>query len=242
MEPESLQNLGSSKNESQVYLALLKLGSASVNEIARHADVHRVNIYDTLERLHQKGLISSIMKSNKKYFEVANPKEKLNELIDKKEKEISFVKKSLPEMISVYQDSANKQNAHIFKGSLGIKSVLKDILSSKPKEILDIGASKSGLPYLLPDYFKIWDSQRIKSKIKIKIITSSKLPKKLKNRRLQEIKFVNQEFEASSSTLIYNDKVAIFMWIESPIAILIESKELANSYKNYFNLLWEKKN
>lgn len=236
MNSEILEKLGLSKNESKVYLTLVKFGSASVSEIAKKTDVHRVNIYDTLERLQEKGLVASITKANKKYFEAASP-ELIKNMVEEREREIQEVKELLPTLISTYK-SIKKQEVHVFKGILGLKTIFKDVLDTKPEEVLDFGATK-GLPFFLPTHFKIWDSQRIKLKILLKIITSEQIRKTIPKKRLQKIRFLEKQFNNFSSTLIYNDKIAIFMWTDDPLAILIESKELAESYRNYFYSLWE---
>jgi len=43
-----------------------------------------------------------------------------------------------------------------------------------------------------------------------------------------------------SATIVYDDKVAFFVFTEYPTAFLIESKEVASSFKCYFELLWDK--
>ena len=55
-----------------------------------------------------------------------------------------------------------------------------------------------------------------------------------------EFKFLSKDFEMPTSTEIYKDKVLIFILIkESPMAIMIESKEVANSFRKYFEHMWE---
>ena len=56
---------------------------------------------------------------------------------------------------------------------------------------------------------------------------------------MNEIKFVSKEYQSPAATIIYGDKVAIFIEEEPITIILIESKKLAKSYKNYFNILWK---
>ena len=73
MEKEQLEKIGLSPNEAKCYLTLIKIGSASANEISRKSGIHRVSVYDALRGLREKGLISQIMKSNKLLFEAANP-------------------------------------------------------------------------------------------------------------------------------------------------------------------------
>ena len=236
MDSVKLESLGLSKNESKVYLALIKLGSASVAQISKIADVHRVNIYDTIERLKEKGLISSTIKVNKKYYEPASP-ENIKVLLDEKQEEINQIKQDLPNLIKIFNDSKNKQEIHSFKGIQGIKTALKDVLDTKPKEILNFG-STGGLLVKSQVNFDIWESQRENKKIPMKIITSNLAKQVAPKKKYQEIKFLEKEFANFTSTIVYADKVGIFMWTEEPIAVLIESKELAGSYKNYFYSLW----
>ena len=98
MKEESLAKLGLSPNESKCYLALLKLGSASANEISRKSGIHRVSVYDALRGLHEKGLVSQITKENKLLFEAGNP-EKIMEIIREKEAELQNAKQIVPELL-----------------------------------------------------------------------------------------------------------------------------------------------
>ena len=56
--------------------------------------------------------------------------------------------------------------------------------------------------------------------------------------RLTKIKYVPLEFNSNVSTYIFDGKVVLVMWVENPLAVLIEHKEVYNSYKNYFEYLW----
>lgn len=233
---EKLQILGLTKNESKVYIALVKLKIASVNEISRTTDVPRVNIYDVLESLKEKGLVASITKSNKKYFEPADP-ERLKELFEQKQKEIQEIKIIIEELTKEFRRKSSKKEVALFKGKLGIKSVLKDVLNSKT-EIINYG-STGKFPETYKEYFDIWEDSRIRNKIKMRIITSKSVKRKHPKKKLQEVKYLDLEFTNLTSTFIYENKVAIFTWTSDPLGILIENQELADSYRNYFESLWK---
>jgi sugar-specific transcriptional regulator TrmB len=64
-----LEELGLSKNETKVYLALLELGLSSLKDITSKSGVHRTNVYDSLKRLVKKGLVSHVTKDNKTAYE-----------------------------------------------------------------------------------------------------------------------------------------------------------------------------
>ncbi len=234
MEKQKLEKIGLSPNEAKCYLTLLKIGSASANEISRKSGIHRVSVYDALRGLHEKGLISQITKANKLLFEAANPI-KLLSIINEKEEILQESRKIIPKLLQEFKTIKSKQEIHSFKGIAGIKTVLQEMLNSK-KEILDFGAEykiKEFLPY---DYPK-WDKERIKRKIKMRIIANIKIkPIRIS---LTKIKYVPSEFHSSASTYIFDGKVAIIMWVENPLAIIIEHKAVYESYKNYFEYLWK---
>ncbi len=234
MDWHQLEQAGLSPNEAKCYIALLKLGSASANEISRKSGIHRVSVYDALRGLREKGLISQIMRANKLLFEAGNP-EKIQELIQEKENQLEEAKKVIPQLLLEFKLAKQKQEIHSFKGLAGIKTVLQEMLKSAT-EILDFGAEykiKEFLPY---DYPK-WDKERVKRKIKMRIVANIKIkPTKI---LLTEIKFVPKEFASAVSTYIFDGKVALIMWVDSPLAVLIEHQAVYESYKSYFEYLWK---
>lgn len=235
MNEQSLQAIGLTKNESKVYSALIKLKSASVNDISRATDVPRVNIYDVLESLKAKGLVASVTKSNKMYFEPASP-ERLNDLLAEKNIKIQEAKNQIEQLSLLFNADSTKKEVGLYKGKLGLKTVLKDALAAKT-EILNYGSS-GGFPKFYPEYFTIWEAHRARNKIQMRIVASKSIKGTVPKKPLQKIRYLEPEFKNLSSTFIYDDKIALFMWVEDSIVILIENKELAGSYRNYFEVLW----
>jgi sugar-specific transcriptional regulator TrmB len=111
-----LQQLGLTRNESRVYLALLKLGSATAVEITKLSHVHRVNVYDTLERLREKGLISTIFQGKKRIYEAANPRQLLKLVNEKQE----LIQQILPQLDLEFRAEKEKQQVHHFFGPEGV--------------------------------------------------------------------------------------------------------------------------
>lgn len=234
MQQEELEKIGLSPNEAKCYITLIKIGSASANEISRQSGIHRVSVYDALRGLREKGLISQITKVNKMLFEAANP-ENLFKIIDEKEKNLNATKQIIPELIKEFNLPKERQEIRSFKKEIGLKTIFEDILNSKT-EILDFGAEykiKEHLKY----YYPQWDNKRVKKKIRMRIIANSKIkPVKI---RLTEIKYIPKEFTSSVSTYVYENKIALIMWVEDPVGIIIEHEKVAESYRNYFELLWK---
>src|SRR3989339_882329 len=80
---ELFQNLGLSKNEAELYEALLELGEASVSKLNQKTNINRRNIYDVLNRMSEKGLVYTAIKSGENRFRPVDPR-KLKELIEEK--------------------------------------------------------------------------------------------------------------------------------------------------------------
>jgi len=49
---------------------------------------------------------------------------------------------------------------------------------------------------------------------------------------------VPDTYDSPMSIAIYANNINILIFSENPLAILIRSKEIAQSYMNYFNFMW----
>ncbi len=231
MDKKVLERAGLAKGEIEVYLTLLKIGSSLVSKIAQETGLHRTNIYDTLEKLREKGLVSYVIKENRKYYSASNP-EKLLDYIREREKEIEMI---LPELQNYMALPRSESVVEIYKGKEGLKSVLKDILKEKKDYV--VFEEEGYIQKVLPYFYLQFNKQMNKSKIRVKVLT--KEVKNIAKRSLMQIKYLPKFPSFPSATAIYGDKVAIFVWDEPYHAILIKSKQVADSYRSFFEVLWK---
>lgn len=237
----TLDEIGLAGNESRVYLALLKLGSGLAGEVTKESGVNRTNVYDALDKLMQKGLVSFILKENRKYFQAADPNRFLSYL-DEKEQELQkkkeLMNKIIPELEKQKTLAKYQQEATIYQGMRGLKTIAEDVLNAK-KEMLVFGAEGKFVD-IFKHYAEQWHMRRAAANITIKIIFNEKIKDKKTKSPWKKciMKFTKQE-ATPATTWIYGDKVAIIVWSEQPIATLLQSKEVADSYKEFFKVLWE---
>jgi len=225
-----LKEAGLNESEVKVYLALLKRGPSLAGVISRITGIHRRNVYDITERLIQKGVIGYIIENNRRLFEAVDPQRFLEVL---KQRELELLK-NLPALREIYLSKKEKQETNFYKGREGLKNVFQDQLVDN-KEVLILGASKSAFE-VLPFYFKWYDKDRIKRKIKVRMIASDRFEKKIP---LSEIRFLPKEYANPLAINIYKDKVALILWSkEKPLAIVVKNKEISDSYRKYFELMW----
>lgn len=233
---ETLKEFGLTDKEIKVYLALLKLGSALVQDISKSAETYRTYTYEILKSLKEKGLASYVIKSGKQYFEVASP-EKLINILREKESKIKII---LPDLRNIYKSSIEKPKVELYGGKEGLKTILDDMLQLK-KEILIYGSTNKQLK-LLQFYFPNFINSRVKNKIKTKVITEKSKESldiyKNNKKELREMKFFSKNVEFPTATNIYGNKVAVLSLEKDIVGIIIENEAIANTQREIFKLLW----
>jgi HTH-type transcriptional regulator, sugar sensing transcriptional regulator len=247
MNTKILAEVGLTGNEIKIYLALLKLGSVTAGEILKKIELHRGAVYDTLDKLIDKGLVSYVIKANRKYFEAANAKNFMD-VIEKKEEKIQQEKEEILQLIPQLEEKRTlgkaPQEVTLYKGNKGLKSIFQDWLEEK-KEVLVIGAyaeSAESLKYHMKYSLPGFHNKRIKQKQMMKFIFpkhSILRAKQVKEYKYTSVKVLSAPFDSMTSIQVYGDKVATIMWSSEPIGIVVRSKEIAKSYKDYFKVLWE---
>ena len=234
MKESALMAAGLTLNEAKVYLAMLKLGSCSVNDITKKAGVHRVNAYDILDRLKEKGLVSSIMVKGKRYYDPVDP----NQLIKILQRREAEVKEALPELMLDFTLKKEKQDVYYFKGPDSVMNAYRMMLEQNDKIIYATGGSGMNRTFLKHRH-KIWDNERKKLGIKVKALYYERMRSKKVGDDSWEMKFLPDEFQNPAMIDIIGNLVIILLATDDIMAIVIENKMLADAYRQNFKMLWE---
>lgn len=233
----SLKESGFSPSEIKIYLYLLNNGASYATEISFKTKINRTNVYEALDRLITKGVISFITRNKVKWFE-AKPAKSLLTLLKEKEEELKITKNNLLDDINklIINPDRKSLEANVFIGKKGIRMLFEEILEkAKPISLI---AAQLQFQKLFGPYFELWHKKRIEKKIKQRTIFPEGFKRKLKKRALLTYKFVDNKFTNPTTTIIYGDNCLFIQWTKDPIAIKIQNKEIAKSHLNYFNMLW----
>lgn len=235
----ALREMGLTANEIKIYLALTKLGSCRVSAVTERTKLNRSDVYDRLDKLMKKGLVSFVIKNNRKYFQVAEPESLLDYFIGKEEelkRKKLKIEKIIPELRKIQRTVTEKQEVKLYKDRAGIKTILEDILRTLKKDdcVLAYG-SDANFYEILKYYYKPFIKRRIKQGIKLRCILSE--GNKI-NLDLSRIKYISKSYHLPVGTAIYSSKVAIFLLKDIPTVILIENEDIARGYRDYFEWLW----
>ncbi len=233
---KNLSKLGFSPSEIKIYLHLLKTGSSYPNKISSETRINRSNVYEALDRLISKGVVSFIKKNNVKWFEAKSP-ESLLSLIKEKEEDIQKTKNNLLKEINNLEINQEKAlEASIFVGKKGLRIIFEEVLATKKP--ISLIASKLQFKEVFGPYFELWHKERIKRNISQRSIFPNSFKSKLKERKLLKYKFVDDKFTNPTTIIIYGENCLFIQWSKEPIVIKMNNKEIAQSHLNYFNMLW----
>ena len=232
---EALKELNLNNREIKVYLSLLMLGQSTVNSVAKKSNLNRVSTYDILKALLERGFVSYVIISGVKHFEAVEPSKFLDLLKEKQEK----IEAVLPELESIKVSLTKKPQIEVYEEIGGLKSVFNDVLKEN-KETVFIGDSK--MLDVLQFYFPHFVKQKRKQGIFSKVITydckAMRKYKKESPEKFIHMKFIKQEIEMTK--IFYGDKVAFLTFKEkNSIAILISNKNIANTERKLFDIIWK---
>lgn len=234
---KALEQSGLNKKQAKVYLATLELGSATVNMISKKSGIARSSCYDILESLNKKGIASSFLKRNIKYFTIDDPKK----IIELAKQKAEVLEKALPQLNALYGLAKERPSVRLFQSKEGMKQIFEEILEDNNKELLSFG-SADDLLKTIGDYHLEFVKRRVKAKIISKVVlrdtSKARERKELGKHELRNVKFIPKEFEYHGNTIIFGNKIAFFSFIKDHIAVVIESKEIADIQKAMFEYIW----
>jgi len=237
MDLSSLEAIGLSKNEAEIYIALLRHGESPASKMAEKTGIYRPYVYDTLEKLVEKGLVGHVKKEGKKIFTAAKPG-KLRGIIEEKQKALEEI---LPQLEKMSKAKEEETEVQVFKGKDALTNVLKIILEKLKKEggeNLVMGSDDKKYTEFSPVYFPKFIKELERHKIKERII-SRMGDTFFAGGTVTEVKFIPDEFFNPSSTHIINDMIFINIWTRPMYSIAIKSMDVADAYEKYFELLWK---
>ena len=134
---ETLQALGFTEREALIYLTVLELKEALPASIARLSGVKRPWAYFLLERLAQKGLLSSVKKNGHLVYQAKNPHRFIQEQKQKSEllkTSVEALSMDLSKLLTLHESSEEKVEVFIFRGEDGLTKLRKEIVTFKGRK------------------------------------------------------------------------------------------------------------
>jgi len=230
-----LQYLGLHEKESKVYLALLQMGSGSVPSISIRAGTKRPTTYLILEELRKKGLVTLIPRKVKAIYTAESPQKLLEEQRDKEE----TIEQSLPELLAIYNSKKEKPKVKFYQGEESIVKLYDEIF--KEKAILFYGSIASINPMVYKQVEKYLEKIK-KEKLDVREILqadakSIEFAEKNATENHQ-IKIADKGYLLPTDNMIFGNNVALITYKDDPMAVILESSEIAATYRSMFEIVW----
>ena len=242
---ELFQSLGLAKNEAKIYETLIREGETSVGVISEKSGVHRRNVYDSLNRLMEKGLVIEMVDAQENQYQAVEP-QKLREILSEKFEALDQV---LPDLSALYINTPAEYKVHTYKGKEGWKQYMRDIIKVG-KPFYSIGAKGAWFDERVKDFFPSFAAQ-IKSK-KIEAhhlfdyeVLESSHP--IASQVGSKYKFLPKKYSTASGIDIFGDRVNIMheqrvggVGTKNEIMFtVIQNQNLADSFRVWFQYMWD---
>lgn len=240
-EGEALSKIGLSKNEIDIYLALLSYKELSSYEIAQKTGIYRPHVYDKLDVLMKKGLVSEVKKGKKKYFKAADPNNIvyfLEEQMQETNEKIENIRKILPKMNSLFESLRERTNVEVYSGKRSIKIFLKDMIKTG-ENICGMGTEEENYRNYAPIEIQKYFEELKESGLSERIIIKDKPGAFMFDTPTTKYKKLESKVMQLSETYIYGNKVSIIIWGNPITVIKIEDQNVAKTYKENFEYLWK---
>lgn len=238
MDTEILEDLGLTNTEIKVYITLLELGSSTAGAILDKSKLPNSTVHRDLNSLIEKSLINFVLEGKRKIYQATNP-ENFHNFIDEKRQRFDEI---LPELKKKQKSAKTKETATIYKGIRGIKEIYSIMRNTKSKEYNSFGGGEQCVNRMGEFWWENHHQKRIANRLPSRQVfdeTVKEIGQFLNKQPISKVKFLSKEFASFQETVIVGDKVAINVFTENPYGFLIEDKNVAESYKKYFELLWK---
>lgn len=240
---QGLEKLGLEKNEVTVYLALLSIGLTTAGAIIKKTKLHRMIVYNALDRLIDMHLASFVYQRNRKHFQASSP-DVLLELISEKE---NIAHSIIPELKALQNQSGEQLEVKILYGHSGFISNLETLvkIASRHGGVLRIlgGARGEDFYDAVGDWYENYIDLLNKYKVSKRQIspdeTSQAFKKKFAKEKHTELKTLKVGLSSPTLTRITPEMVSMEIYTKELVIIQIYNPVVAKGYIESFELLWK---
>lgn len=231
------QGLGFNEKEAKVFLALNQYGASPASTLARITGIKRTSVYDILNSLTEKGVVSSFRQGIYTYFQIDD----LNKLVIYEKEKVNLAKLLIGNLKNYNKAQQNIQVNH-YRGLEGYRDVYSAMLKANPKEIL-CWTDNAFEKLFTPEQDLANLKERIRRGIYIRILMKD-------NQRAREFKGEDKDtlretrlippkkFSFESTVFLYDGFVAFFDFHEPITAIRIHHPGIFLMMKEIFENCW----
>lgn len=239
--------MGLREVESSLFEKLLKRGESSASELAAEIGVSRRSVYDLLDTLIDKGVVTQGLRGGTRVFSV-QPFEKMRLLIEEKQQQLKRSEEALSDLQRQYEKKIPSQapDLQIFKGRLALQQMMKDMLLYRNEHVISYWPIGKVAELLTKEFFEEFHRQRIRLGITVDMIWphDEALHKTLYSHLDKtyfegiRVRIAPKGINFSLGYTVYGNTVRFISSKKESFGFLIQSSELAEMMRGQFSVLW----
>jgi sugar-specific transcriptional regulator TrmB len=239
-----LMDIGLEEQLAKIYLLTLSKGSCRASDISKELKLNRTAIYNNLDRLEELGYVIKIKICKQLLYSAISPKD-LNRRMKVR---MSRLEDLMPLFLMQSKNSDSEPVFQFFQGKDSARNVFEDILKVRPKEYFYISNPVETYKTLSRNYIEKWIEKRVKLNIHSKGIRTVKLESAADKVFSEEkpykrtLRYLPANMSFGSTIYIYGDSVGIISSFKENRTIIIKSKDIAYTFEQFFNLIWQMSN
>jgi len=237
----TLERLGLDDREVEVYLALLHMKIGRVSTIAKAAKQPRTLTYVLLDTLQKLGFVSEVQKGKMQNFVAESPQRLLSYLEDRRNEldEVeTLLEDAIPHLESLTSPLAGTPRVTMLHGMEGMKQIYRDILQEEFVGLFNAEAMYEAF------------GENIVTKIYGKHVAlrgrdllvdnagAQAFMKEVRQHANYEIRLLPKQTTFATDTIVFGDSIALFSYDDEKSIVRIENRNLANTFRSWFNVLW----
>lgn len=244
-----LQEFGLTELEAMLYQGLLETGPTTIMGLAEHVGIKRITTHFNIENLITKGLVTQSIQGARRQI-IAEQPERLEYLIEQKERSVSQLKNDFPDFIKTLysalpQSKPDEKEVEIkyYTGTQGVRSIYQEVLDAKEvrsyvniNRIFDLFPEN---PQLFPNIMskrlsKMWEivEDSVRSREYLKKIN----PKNYRYKFFPK----NWDQKLFYDYMIFDNRVVIITAQGNTVSgILIHNENIYKNSLYIFNMVWD---
>ncbi len=244
-----LKSFGLNDKEVDIYLALLKFGSAQVSLLSHYTGISRSTVQYECKHLEKFGVIKSIRKGNVVLYVAKSPQELFSILSQRKielERMYFRVQNIMGDLVALQGDNSVVPNVSFFEGVSGIIDILEDTL--KENTTLYSVLKLEDKSEIHPELWEYFSNEYIEKRKELKNETRSIFNDNQASRDYRKLDaemnrvtllLPTNEFPFEACSHIYGNKVAFCSYkLKDLTGVIIENEFISKMQFSLFKGAW----
>jgi sugar-specific transcriptional regulator TrmB len=234
---EDLISLHITPLQADIYLALLEFGSASVQDVAERAGVKRTSVYNVLDDMKSRGLLTVLDHSGRKLLVAESPEN----IVAYEQKQARKAQDILPELSALYALPGAKPKARYYEGIAGLKQMY-DATIVAGESIVAFSDYEKMFAVMTKEYMYDYALRRAEAGVTIRSIAKPGVEaiqvSELDADQKRETRIYAGDFEFDTEINIYGNHVAFFSFRRPYAGVIIEDRAVATTMRSIWNIVW----